>query len=67
MAMFPPSIPRYFINQYTEKGDTVLDPFSGRGTTVLEACVAGRIGIGNDLNPVAFVLTKAKSNTPRRE
>jgi hypothetical protein len=38
----------------------VLDPFSGRGTTPLEACIASRIGIGSDANPLAAVLTTAK-------
>ncbi|XOB42291.1 MAG: DNA methyltransferase [Candidatus Nealsonbacteria bacterium] len=64
LAMFPPSIPRYFIEQFTEPGDVVLDPFSGRGTAPLEACVSGRIGIGIDLSPLAYILTAAKINSP---
>lgn len=66
MAMFPPSIPHYFIQRYSKEGDTVLDPFSGRGTTPLEACIEGRIGVGNDKNPLAYVLTFAKTNVPQR-
>jgi site-specific DNA-methyltransferase (adenine-specific) len=42
----------------------VLDPFSGRGTTPLQACVEGRIGVGNDLNPFAHLLTAAKVEPP---
>ncbi|HHY34837.1 MAG TPA: site-specific DNA-methyltransferase [Firmicutes bacterium] len=64
MAMFPPSIPRYFIEKCTRPGDMVLDPFCGRGTTPLEACLSGRIGVGNDLNPVAYYLTRAKIRVP---
>lgn len=64
LAMFPPSLPHYFIKQFTEVGDVVFDPFSGRGTTPLEACLNSRIGIGNDLNPLAQVLTGAKINIP---
>ncbi len=64
-AMFPPSIPHYFIERYSELGDIVLDPFSGRGTTPLQACIDGRIGVGSDLNPLAYVLTKAKVRVPR--
>lgn len=64
MAMFPPSIPNYFIRKYSDPSDLVLDPFSGRGTTPLEACVLGRVGIGNDLNPLAYVLTASKVNVP---
>lgn len=62
LAMFPPSLPRYFIEHFSRPGDTVLDPFAGRGTTPLEACLAGRIGAGSDLNPLASVLTAAKVN-----
>lgn len=64
LAMFPPSLPHYFIKQFTNEGDVVLDPFSGRGTVPLEACLNGRIGIGNDLNPLAQVLTGAKTHVP---
>jgi site-specific DNA-methyltransferase (adenine-specific) len=64
MAMFPPSIPNYYIQKYSKKGDIVLDQFSGRGTTPLEACMLERIGVGIDRNPLAFVLTKAKVETP---
>jgi site-specific DNA-methyltransferase (adenine-specific) len=66
MAMFPPSLPRHFINKYSKEGEIVFDIFSGRGTTVLEACLLDRVGIGNDLNPLAFVLTKAKSDVPQK-
>lgn len=64
LAMFPPALPHYFIKQFTNPGDVVFDPFSGRGTTILEACLNDRIGIGSDLNPLAVVLTGAKTNVP---
>lgn len=62
--MFPPALPRYFIEQLSRPGDIVLDPFSGRGTTPLEACLAGRVGVGTDLNPLAATLTGAKVDPP---
>ena len=65
MAMFPPALPHYFIRRFTEIEDIVLDPFSGRGTTALEAMAQGRFGIGNDLNDLAFVLTKGKLVNPK--
>ncbi len=64
MGSFPPGLPRYLIEQLTEPGDTVLDPFSGRGTAPLEACLAGRTGIGVDLNPLASMLTAVKLDPP---
>jgi site-specific DNA-methyltransferase (adenine-specific) len=64
LAMFPPALPNYFIEQFTQEDDIVLDPFSGRGTVVLEAARKNRVAIGNDLNPMAVVLSKAKANIP---
>ena len=67
LAMFPPNLPYYFIDTFSKAGDLVFDPFSGRGTTAFEACRMGRVGIGNDLNPLAICLTKSKVNIPKRQ
>lgn len=64
MAMFPPELAHYFIQRFTQTGDRVLDPFCGRGTTPVEAAAQGRIGIGNDLNPLAIALTRGKLSDP---
>lgn len=66
MAMFPPSIPHVFIRWLTDPGDVVFDPFCGRGTTVFEAGLLGRIGLGADANPLATILTAAKTDVPRK-
>jgi site-specific DNA-methyltransferase (adenine-specific) len=60
LASFPAALVHAFIARYSRPGDVVLDPFSGRGTTPLQACAEGRIGVGNDLNPFAHLLTAAK-------
>jgi site-specific DNA-methyltransferase (adenine-specific) len=60
LASFPAPLTHAFIARYSRPGDVVLDPFSGRGTTPLQACAEGRIGVGNDLNPFAHLLTAAK-------
>ena len=60
LASFPAALTHAFIARYSRPGDVVLDPFSGRGTTPLQACSEGRIGVGNDLNPFAHLLTAAK-------
>ena len=62
--MFPPSLPHYFIKRFTKKGATVLDPFSGRGTTAVAAASLSRIGLCNDLNPLAVELSKGKLSNP---
>jgi len=60
LASFPAALTHAFIARYTRPGDVVMDPFSGRGTAPVQAAAEGRIGVGNDLNPLAHVLTAAK-------
>ncbi|HET7471976.1 MAG TPA: DNA methyltransferase [Candidatus Limnocylindrales bacterium] len=60
LASFPAALAHAFIGRYSRRGDVIIDPFSGRGTTPLQACAEGRIGVGNDLNPLAHLLTAAK-------
>jgi len=59
---FVPQIPNQIIEQYSKEGDTVLDPFVGSGTTLTEASLLNRNGIGIDLNPVAVLSTKVKTS-----
>lgn len=63
-GMFPAKVAHHFIQRYSKPGDVVLDPFSGRGTTALQARVEGRRTICNDLNPLAYVLSRAKADPP---
>lgn len=48
-AAFPFELPYRLINMYSLKGDTVLDPFAGIGTTMLAAMCAGRNSVGYEL------------------
>jgi len=59
-AKFPPQLPRKFIEGLTAPGDVVLDPMMGSGTTILEAFLVGRRGIGFDIDPMALRLCKVK-------
>jgi hypothetical protein len=63
-AMFPESFAEYWIKRLTKPEETVLDPFSGRGTTALTALLCGRNAISSDVNDVAVCLTKAKTSPP---
>jgi hypothetical protein len=63
-ACFKPQLPRFFIQHLTRKGDTVYDPFSGRGTTVLEAGLLGRGVIANDANPLSRIMTEPRFFPP---
>lgn len=60
-AMFPATFARKSILETTKNGDLVFDPFSGRGTTLLEALLNGRDAIACDINPVAAVVSAAKA------
>lgn len=50
-AAFPESLPEWFIKLFTKKGDTVLDPFMGSGTTNLCALKMNRHSIGIEILP----------------
>ena len=63
-AMFPASFAREHIAENTSPGELVLDPFSGRGTTLLEALLSGREALAADINPVAFCVSGAKAEVP---
>jgi len=64
LASFPAALAHACIARYSRPGDVVLDPFSGRGTAPVQAAAEGRIGVGNDLNPFAHLLTAAKLEAP---
>ncbi|MBU2567462.1 MAG: site-specific DNA-methyltransferase [Elusimicrobia bacterium] len=60
-AKFIPQLARRLIEEYTNVGNIVVDPFMGSGTTVVEAIMSERIGIGVDINLVAWLISKAKT------
>ncbi|MBX7212891.1 MAG: hypothetical protein K1X39_02650 [Thermoflexales bacterium] len=66
-ACFKPQLPRFFITRLSQPGDRVLDPFSGRGTTALEAALLGRRVIANDANPLSARLCAPRFDPPTLE
>jgi hypothetical protein len=66
-ACFKPQLPRFFIERLTQPTDVVYDPFMGRGTTLLEAALLGRVPFGCDINPLSTVLTLPRLDPPRLE
>jgi hypothetical protein len=63
-ACFKPQLPRYFIRRFSSEGDRVYDPFSGRGTTAIEAALQGRSVVANDVNPLSEILARPRLNPP---
>ena len=60
-AKFIPQIPAALIRELSSEGDTVADVFCGSGTTLVEALLLNRNAIGIDANPLACLITKAKT------
>ena len=63
-ACFKPQLPRFFIERLTQAGERVYDPFMGRGTTLIEAALLGRVPVGCDVNPLSVVLTRPRFLPP---
>src|SRR5438552_6423713 len=63
-ACFKPQLPRFFIERLTAPGATVYDPFSGRGTTALEAALLGPVPKACDVNPLSRILLEPRLDPP---
>ena len=62
---FIPQIPNQLLRRYTKKGEWVLDPFLGSGTTLIEAQRLGRNAVGIELSKK--VLDQTKKNIAKEE
>lgn len=65
-ACFKAQLPGFFIELLTEENDLIYDPFSGRGTTVIEAALHNRNVIANDINPISKILSESRLFIPSR-
>ena len=60
-AKFIPQLVSKLIRENSKENDIIIDPFMGSGTSIIEAIVNNRIGIGVDINEMAVLLTRVKS------
>lgn len=61
-AKFHPPIARKLIELFSQEADTVLDPFCGSGTLLVEALAMGRSAVGTDVDPLAIFVSHAKTS-----
>jgi hypothetical protein len=59
-AMFPVDFAFDVVRRFSEKGDALLDPFAGRGTSVFAAACQDRHGYGIEINPVGWLYGQVK-------
>ncbi len=63
-ACFKPQLPRFFIELFSGMDSIIYDPFSGRGTTVIEAGILGHKIVSNDASPLTLILTRPRFAPP---
>ncbi len=66
-ACFKAQLPEFFIERLSAPGDAVYDPFSGRGTTAIQAALMGRRPMANDINPLTAMLVAPRLAPPGLE
>lgn len=69
-AKFHPPVAAELVARFTREGDSLLDPFCGSGTLLVEAVRADRVAFGGDVDPLAVFVSDAKTrryNTDRLE
>ena len=63
-ACFKSELPKFFISHFSKEKDIIYDPFSGRGTTIIEALLNNRYGISNDVNLLNKIYTEGRLYLP---
>ncbi|MBM4141208.1 MAG: site-specific DNA-methyltransferase [Nitrospira sp.] len=61
LGKFIPQLVEVFLKKYFKKGDTIIDPFAGSGTALIEANVLGINSVGIELSPFNVLIQKMKT------
>ena len=62
VAKFMPHFPNLFINLFSQRNETVLDPMCGSGTTLVESLLNGRNAVGVDIDPLARLISSVATS-----
>jgi hypothetical protein len=67
-AKFIPQIPRWALRQFAASDDSIImDPFMGSGTTLVESLLQPGRAVGVDIDPLARMICRAKTEAPKAE
>jgi len=61
-AKFIPQFPAFFISRFSKKGNLVVDPMCGAGTTLIESALQGRCFFGLDIDPIGTLISKVATS-----